>query len=191
RGCGAEEPVEAGPPGIGYRLRKLARRYKKLLATAAAFLALLVVAAAVSTWLAVWALAAERDARTQRDAAREAQVESQRRAAAEQRAQIEEVKARQAADAQAAAVRRQICRYAVHLANNHDPSAALLWFAEPLLQDPGNPQEEEVTRQRLAAYQRYTSSPILNQIWLSENSPWQSAVFSPDGRWGCTAMGTT
>jgi WD40 repeat protein len=60
-----DEPVEAGPPGIGYRLRKFARRYKKLLATAAAFLALLVVAAAVSTWLAVWALAAERDARAQ------------------------------------------------------------------------------------------------------------------------------
>jgi hypothetical protein len=177
----ADEPVEAGPPGIGYRLRKFARRYKKLLTTAAAFLALLVVAAAVSTWLAVWALAAERDARV-------AQADAQRQAEAEQRA-------RQAADAQAAAVRRQICRYAVangmRLANERNPFAALLWFAEPLTHDPDNRQEAEVTRQRLAAYWRYSPGPVLTQIWLSENSPFQSAAFSPDGRWGCTAMEAT
>jgi WD40 repeat protein/serine/threonine protein kinase len=170
----ADEPVEAGPPGLGYRLRKFARRYKMLLATAAAFLALLAGAAAVSTWLAVWALAAERDARA---------------------AQVEEGKARLAADAQAAAVRGQICLYAVanglRLASDRDPFAAMLWFAEPLLQDPDNREQEDVTRRRLAAYWRFTPSPVLTQVWFSEHSPGQHAAFSPDGRWGCTALGTT
>jgi WD40 repeat protein/tRNA A-37 threonylcarbamoyl transferase component Bud32 len=191
----ADEPVEACPPGAGYRLRKFARRYKKFLATTAAFLALLVVGATVSTWLAVWALAAERNARAQRDAARDAQADAQEWAHAEQDARIVEGKARQAADAQAAAVRNQICRYAVanglRLANERDPFAALLWFAEPLIHDPGNRQEEEVTRQRLTAYRRYTPNPTLTQLWLWEKPRVEHAAFSPDGRWVGMAVGET
>ena len=37
----ANEPVEAGPPGAGYRLRKLARRYRSPLQVAGAFVLLL------------------------------------------------------------------------------------------------------------------------------------------------------
>jgi serine/threonine protein kinase len=79
----ADEPVEACPPSASYRLRKFARRYKTLLATAAAFLALLAVGTAVSTWQAVRATTAEREEREQRDAARAAQevAEDQRRLA--------------------------------------------------------------------------------------------------------------
>jgi serine/threonine protein kinase len=58
----AEEPVLAGPPGAGYRLRKLARKHRRLLATAAAFVVLLVLATALSAALAVRARAAEREA---------------------------------------------------------------------------------------------------------------------------------
>jgi serine/threonine protein kinase len=58
-----DEPVEAGPPGAGYRLRKLARRYKNALALAAAFAALLLAGMVVSTWLAVRARQAEHQAR--------------------------------------------------------------------------------------------------------------------------------
>jgi eukaryotic-like serine/threonine-protein kinase len=68
----AEEPVEAGPPGAGYRLRKLARRYRKALATAAALLGLLLAGVVVSTLLAVWATGAQREAVKQRDEARDA-----------------------------------------------------------------------------------------------------------------------
>jgi serine/threonine protein kinase len=46
----ADEPVKARPPSIGYRVRKLARKYRKALVTAAVFAVLLVVAAAVSLW---------------------------------------------------------------------------------------------------------------------------------------------
>ena len=69
----ADQPVEAGPPGLGYRFGKLARRNRALLAaTAVALVALLVGAAAAAVGfyrashqrdLAMEAQAAERDAR--------------------------------------------------------------------------------------------------------------------------------
>ena len=55
----ADEPVEACPPSSSYRLRKFARKYKKALATAAAFAVLLVAGVVMSTLLAVWATSAE------------------------------------------------------------------------------------------------------------------------------------
>src|SRR5262249_21379346 len=57
------EPVEACPPSAGYRLWKLARRYRAPLATAAAFAALLVLATVVSAWQAVRAERAAQSAR--------------------------------------------------------------------------------------------------------------------------------
>jgi serine/threonine protein kinase/tetratricopeptide (TPR) repeat protein len=47
-----EEPVQAGPPGAGYRLRKFVRRNKGRVAAAAAMLVLLLAATAVSIWQA-------------------------------------------------------------------------------------------------------------------------------------------
>jgi WD40 repeat protein/serine/threonine protein kinase len=80
----ADEPVEACPPGAGYRLRKLARKYKKSLVIAAAFAALLLASTVVSTALAVWARSSEREATGQRVAAEAAKQE-----AVEQRDQAE------------------------------------------------------------------------------------------------------
>jgi serine/threonine protein kinase/tetratricopeptide (TPR) repeat protein len=65
----ADEPVLAGPPGAGYRLRKFARKHRKPLAAAAAFVALLLGAVGVSAWQAMRATRAEEKARTERDAA--------------------------------------------------------------------------------------------------------------------------
>jgi serine/threonine protein kinase/tetratricopeptide (TPR) repeat protein len=90
-----DEPVEACPPSAGYRLRKFARKHHKLLATAAAFLALLAVGAAVSAWQAVRATTAEREARAQRDAAQEAQATAEEQ---RQRAQAKEAAAVREAD---------------------------------------------------------------------------------------------
>jgi tetratricopeptide (TPR) repeat protein len=64
-----DEPVEAGPPGAAYRLRKLARKYRAPLRVAGVFLVLLVLAAAVSVWQAVRATLAERAAVRERDRA--------------------------------------------------------------------------------------------------------------------------
>jgi serine/threonine protein kinase len=84
----ANEPVEAGPTSTGYRLRTLARRYRNALATAAAFVLLLALAAAVSTWQAVRARVAERAERAERD----------RAVAAEKRARTEQANTRAALD---------------------------------------------------------------------------------------------
>jgi len=83
----AEEPVEAGPPSARYRLRKLAWKHRRGLATVAALLSLVLIGAVVSTVLAVWAmnernraLAAEADVTTQRD-----EAEAARHATAKER----------------------------------------------------------------------------------------------------------
>jgi eukaryotic-like serine/threonine-protein kinase len=54
-----DEPVEACPPTAGYKLRKFARKNKKLLVTAAAFAALLLLGVVASGWQAVRATEAE------------------------------------------------------------------------------------------------------------------------------------
>jgi eukaryotic-like serine/threonine-protein kinase len=47
-----DEPVEASPPSTTYRLKKFARRYRVVLATGTAFIALLLAGVVVSTWFA-------------------------------------------------------------------------------------------------------------------------------------------
>jgi eukaryotic-like serine/threonine-protein kinase len=57
-----DEPVMAGPPSSLYRLRKLARRNRAGMATAAIVAAALVLGAAVATWQAIRATRAESNA---------------------------------------------------------------------------------------------------------------------------------
>jgi serine/threonine protein kinase/tetratricopeptide (TPR) repeat protein len=90
----ADEPVEACPPSRAYRLRKFARKNRKALVTASAFLVLLVTAAFVSTWLAIRALQAETTANTNANQARLNAEEAERSAQ----------KARDEASAKAAAL---------------------------------------------------------------------------------------
>jgi serine/threonine protein kinase/tetratricopeptide (TPR) repeat protein len=88
----ADEPVEACPPSRRYRLGKFARRHRAALAVAASFAAMLLIAASVSTWLAI-------RARRERDRAVEAETmaraERDRAAAAERatRSEADKVKA--------------------------------------------------------------------------------------------------
>lgn len=63
------DPVEAGPPSATYRLRKFASKNRVLLGTTAAFAALLILGAIVSTWQAVRARRAEKAATVARDRA--------------------------------------------------------------------------------------------------------------------------
>ncbi|MBL8213859.1 MAG: serine/threonine protein kinase [Bryobacterales bacterium] len=70
------EPVEAAPPSTRYRLRKLAGRHRALLLTAAAFVAVLVLATGVSLWLALRASTAERQAVASRDRAIRSEAEA-------------------------------------------------------------------------------------------------------------------
>jgi serine/threonine protein kinase len=73
--CLRNEPLEAGPPGMAYQLRKLMRRHRAPLMTATAFATLLIAGASLCAWQAVRATAAERRAeRAARDALSEAAV---------------------------------------------------------------------------------------------------------------------
>src|SRR5262249_27236545 len=72
----ADEPVEACPPSARYRLSKFARKYRKVLVTAAAFTVLLVAGLVLSTLLAVWATSAEREANRQRLVSEEARQQA-------------------------------------------------------------------------------------------------------------------
>jgi len=67
----ADEPVVAGPPSTGYRLRKLVRRHRGAVAAGALVAAALVAGAGVSLWQAVRATRAERVARAEAETARQ------------------------------------------------------------------------------------------------------------------------
>jgi WD40 repeat protein/serine/threonine protein kinase len=77
----ADETVEAHPPSAAYKVWKFALRHKTLLATAAAFTLVLVLATAASTWLAVGARRAEVQANEQREVARAAGARAREEAA--------------------------------------------------------------------------------------------------------------
>jgi serine/threonine protein kinase/tetratricopeptide (TPR) repeat protein len=97
-----DEPVEACPPSAGYKLRKFGRKHKVVLATAAAFAALLLAGAAASTWQAVRATRAESEATRERDAAlaaeEQAQADRNRALAAEAKTKAEKANAQAALD---------------------------------------------------------------------------------------------
>ncbi len=63
-----DEPVEACPPSASYRLRKFARKHRRWFGAAVAFTLLLAIGTAVSTWQALKARAAERQAGPRRRA---------------------------------------------------------------------------------------------------------------------------
>ncbi len=111
-----DEPVAASPPSTGYRLKKLARRYRTALATAAAFVGLLIAGVIGTAWFAVReksahdvaernaALAAENAAlaaENARQAAAEAENSHKARLAAEQQRRVAETE-RKAAETQRA-----------------------------------------------------------------------------------------
>ncbi len=72
----ADEPVEAGPPSATYRLRKLAWKHRRGLATALALILLLVAGIVASSSLAVWAVRAEKEAVDERNRALTAEAEA-------------------------------------------------------------------------------------------------------------------
>jgi hypothetical protein len=69
----ANEPVEARPPSTLYRIQKAIRRNRIAFTAAATIAAVLILASIVSTWQAVRATRAEREAREQTQTARRLQ----------------------------------------------------------------------------------------------------------------------
>jgi eukaryotic-like serine/threonine-protein kinase len=71
-----DEPVEAGPPGAGYRLRKYAYKHRAALRVTGAFLGLVVLGAIVSVGLAIRATVAEKSARSSEEVAQDQKREA-------------------------------------------------------------------------------------------------------------------
>jgi tetratricopeptide (TPR) repeat protein len=88
-----DEPVLACPPSASYRLRKLARKYKTPLRVAGAFMLLLVAGVVVSAWQAVRATGAEKEALAAEKQARQERDDKELALQAEQRARREATRA--------------------------------------------------------------------------------------------------
>lgn len=67
----ADEPVAAGPPSTGYRLRKLVRRHRGAVAAGLLVALSLVAGAGLSLWQAIRATRAEREARAEAETAKQ------------------------------------------------------------------------------------------------------------------------
>src|SRR5262249_51351635 len=74
----ADESILARPPSAGYRLRKFARKNRRLLATMAGFMLLLIAGVVASTWQAFRARNAEVAAQVERDHALQAEADAMR-----------------------------------------------------------------------------------------------------------------
>ncbi|MGD8451548.1 MAG: serine/threonine-protein kinase [Phycisphaerae bacterium] len=82
----AGQAIVARTPSMAYQLRLFARRHRALLTGAAVVAGVLVVGAGVSTWLAVWAMRAERQVSALLDQTEKARQQAVHKAAVAQRA---------------------------------------------------------------------------------------------------------
>ncbi|MBX3415186.1 MAG: protein kinase, partial [Pirellulales bacterium] len=73
----ADQPVEAGPPSTVYRVRKFARRNRSLLTTTVTLAGILVLATFFSSWQAIRAKRAERQAEKQATIAQSSELKAQ------------------------------------------------------------------------------------------------------------------
>jgi serine/threonine protein kinase len=161
-----DEPVEACPPSARYRLSKFARKYRKVLVTAAAFAVLLVAGLVLTTSLGVWALSAEREANRQRLASDEAKGEA--------------LEAKGAADRQRDAARLTAYAAGMNLAQRAWDEGNVVRARELLDEVP-----KEAGGRDLRGFEWHYLSRLCHSEALTlegHAGPVYSVAFSPDGR---------
>jgi WD40 repeat protein/serine/threonine protein kinase len=176
----ADEPVEACPPTAGYKLRKFARKNKKLLVTAGAFAALLLLGVAASTWQAVRATQAETLAVAERD-----EKEQARQAEAEQRddAQKQRDEARALAEKLQTALdqlRRRTYTAQMNLAQRAWDEGNIGWVLELLEQHRPKPVESDLRHFEWHYLYKLCHSDLLTLKGHTERVV--SVTYSPDGK---------
>jgi WD40 repeat protein/serine/threonine protein kinase len=163
------EPVVAAPPSWSYLLSKTMRKHRRTVAVASALAFLLVAGTTVSLWQATRAsrqagLAEVR--RHEADLSRQTATEAQSRA-----------------EGYAKEVSRLLAGpyvdKGVQLLETNDYFGSLVWFAEALRLDEGNPAAEALLRVRIGAVLK--QSPKLLEVFMHKDKV-LSLVFSADGR---------
>jgi WD40 repeat protein/serine/threonine protein kinase len=145
-----DEPVEASPPSTAYRLKKFGRRYRTILATGTAFIAILLTGVVASTWFAI--------------------RENSARALAEQlRQKAEDERQRADENAQSASTEAQHARLAQHAAET-EKQRALAAESKAVAAQRAEAAER---RNAQAALDRSEKSLYLNRIALTERN-WQA-----------------
>ena len=159
----ADEPVEARPPSAGYRLRKYARKHRRLLGTTAAFGVLLVLGAVLSTWQAVRATQAEAQAKANEAKAYEqeqkARIAAEAEAVQRQRAEENERQAK-ASEAQVRLTLTDMhTSHGLMAGERENPAQALLWFATAARLAGAGTERESANRVRVASWSREARHP--------------------------------
>ncbi len=195
-----DEPVEACPPTIAYRLRKFARKYRGVLSTAAAFVALLLIASTVSIWLALVATDAEATANDKRQeaekAVKQAVYEGERAQKEWRRAEDAAKRAEANAAATGRALDRMTVAEGIQLAEEGKFFTALPHFIEPLERGGLTAEEEKLRRIRIACYLRSTPGrPRLRHILFGQKADVevpgrQRLLFSKDAKRALKVSGT-
>jgi WD40 repeat protein/serine/threonine protein kinase len=178
-----DEPVEACPPSAGYKLSKFAHKHKAGLATAAAFVGMLLVGTIISTWQAVRATSAENEAAEQRDIARvnEDEARKSEQAAQQQRDEAQ----RQRDEVRALNERLQRTLYASHmnLAQHAWEAGSIGRVDELLEQHRPKPGETDLRGFEWYYLYRLCHPELLTLKGFVLDSPADRRVaFSPDGK---------
>jgi WD40 repeat protein/serine/threonine protein kinase len=176
------DAVEACPPTVGYRLRKLARKHKPALATAAAFIGLLLVGTIISTWQAVRATNAEDEAARQRDVA-----QKNEQAAQQERDEVR--KANQALQAAKDELRRTLYASNMNLAQHAWEAGNVERARELLEQLRPKVGETDLRHFEWRYLHRQCHSNLLTLQGHTGNI--HSVAYSPDGKRLASGSGDT
>jgi WD40 repeat protein/serine/threonine protein kinase len=174
-----DEPVLACPPSAGYRLRKFARKNKKLLATAAGFAALLIAGATVSTWQAVRATQAEAEAQANEKQAHDNAVQAQKN---EQHANQQRDEARALAEQ----LRRTTYTARINLAQHAWEASGPDRVRDLLEQHRPKPGGSDLRNFEWYFLYRLCNSDLLTLKYSGEG---HGVAYSPDGKLLASASG--
>ncbi len=163
------EPVAAAPPSWSYLVGKTVRKHRRSFAVASALAFLLIAGTTVSLWQAA---RASREARVAEVRRREADLSRQAAANAQSRAERSEKEVSHQ-------LARQYVDKGAQLLDTNDYFGSLVWFAEALRLDEGDPAAETPHRVRIGAVLR--QSPRLLEVFMHKDNV-ISVEFSADGR---------
>ncbi len=171
-----DEPVAAAAPSVSYQAVKFVRRHRAAVSFVAALAFTVLAGSGISVWQSV---RASKQALLAKARHREAESSRQQAAAAQKRAEHF-----------ANEVSHQLARQYVDKGSlrmdQDDAFGSLLWFAEALRLDEGDPQLEATDRLRIGTL--LERCPKLLQFF-SQKSPALTAEFSSDGQRLVTAAG--